>query len=161
MRPRFLELLRALDQHDVEFVVVGGVAAILEGAPVTTLDLDVVYRVEADNLERLAAALTALEARYRDPAGRNIQPTVVRLQGNRVNLLETSAGLLDVMQEIGAGWTYDELLPMARARAVADLTLLVLRLAAVIESKEAAGREKDLAMLPVLRRTLELLGSQA
>ncbi|MGH9379760.1 MAG: hypothetical protein ACRD2Z_03995 [Thermoanaerobaculia bacterium] len=161
MRPRFLQLLQALDRHAVDFVVVGGVAAILEGAPITTLDLDFVYRVEAGNLERLAATLAELEARYRDPAGRQIEPTATRLEANRVNLLETRLGLLDAMQEIGAAWTYDDLFPRSRARAVADLTVRVLELAAVIESKEVAGREKDLAMLPVLRRTLEMLKSNS
>lgn len=157
MRPRFLELLRAFDEHAVELVVVGGVAAILEGAPITTLDLDFVYRVEASNLERLAAALAEIEAKYRDPGGRLVHPTASRLRTNRVNLLETHLGLVDAMQEIGAGWMYDDVVPRARTRSVADLAVRVLGLAAVIESKEAAGREKDVAMLPVLRRTLEAL----
>jgi hypothetical protein len=156
MRPRFLELLRALDQGGVEYIVVGGVAAILEGAPITTLDLGLVYGTDASNLERLEAVLTALGATYRDPGGRRIVPTVDRLKANQVNLLETRLGLLDAMQSIGAEWSYADLLPKIHVRQVGEMELKVLDLAAVIESKEAAGREKDLAMLPVLRRTLEL-----
>lgn len=155
-KPDLLALLRALARHGVEHVVVGGVAAVLEGAPLTTLDLDIVYRVEDANLDRLQALLTELGARYRDPAGRDIEPTVERLRANRVNLLETREGLLDVMQEIGAGWSYDDLLSRANSHRVGDLTVRVLDLAAVIESKQAAGRDKDAAMLPVLRQTLEL-----
>lgn len=156
MKPDLLALLRALSRHGVEHVVVGGVAAILEGAPISTLDLDIVYRVEDANLQRLQALMTDLEARYRDPAGRQIEVTVDRLRTNRVNLLETREGLLDAMQEIGAGWSYDDLLSRTQTHTVGDLVVRVLDLASVIESKRAAGRDKDTAMLPVLQQTLEL-----
>ncbi len=156
VKPDFMALLRALTERGIDFVVVGGVAAILEGAPITTIDLDIVFRVEDDNLVRLRALLTDLEARYRDPAGREIRPTIERLRANRINLLETRNGLLDAMQEIGDGWTYEEVANRAHPCRLEELEVLVLDLGAVIESKRAAGREKDTAMLPVLRRTLEL-----
>ncbi len=155
-KPDFLALLRSLERHGVEYVVVGGVAAILEGAPITTLDLDIVFRLEEGNLERLQGLLTELEARYRDPAGREILPTPERLRANRINLFETREGLLDAMQEIGAGWTYDELTSRTHTSKLGQLTIQVLDLASVIESKEAAGREKDRAMLPVLKQTLAM-----
>jgi hypothetical protein len=154
-RLRFLELLRTLDRHGVKHVVVGGVAAILEGAPITTLDLDVVYRNDPDNVRRLATALSELEAVYRDPAGRRIEPTLERLQRNRVKLMESRLGMLDAMQEVGAGWTHAEVLARSCPMRVDDLEIRVLELAAVIETKEAADRDKDRAMLPVLRQTLE------
>jgi Nucleotidyl transferase of unknown function (DUF2204) len=156
--PRFLELLRALDRHGVEHVVVGGVAAILEGAPMTTLDLDVVFRVNEDNIVRLSAVLAELNAHYRDPAGRLIAPTPDRLRANRVNLLETELGLLDVLHEVGAGWRYEEIVGRSHTREIEDLRIRVMDLADVIATKEAANREKDLAMLPLLRRTLALKG---
>jgi hypothetical protein len=156
MTPRFLELLRALDRHSIDHVVVGGVAAILEGAPMTTLDLDVVVRVDDDNLARLSALLTELEARYRDPAGRLILPTLDRLRTTRVNLLETKLGPLDVMHFVGADWGYEDVLARAHPREIEELKVRVLDLAGVIETKEAAGREKDKAMLPLLRRTLDI-----
>lgn len=155
-KPDFLALLRGLARYAVDHVVVGGVAAILEGAPISTLDLDIVYRVDEANLQRLQALLTDLETRYRDPAGREIRPTVDRLRKNRINLLETRAGLLDAMQEIGEGWSYDDLVARANLRRIGEAEVRVLDLASVIESKEAAGREKDTAMLPVLRQTLEM-----
>ena len=55
--PRFAELLRELHDHGVEFVVVGGVAAVLEGAPLSTFDLDIVPRWSPENLDRLALVL--------------------------------------------------------------------------------------------------------
>lgn len=136
--------------------MVGGVAAILEGAPITTLDLDFVYRNDEANLRRLSAALAEIDAVYRDPAGRRIEPTPERLRQNRVNLLKTRLGLLDAMQGIGAGWSYDDVVARSHPLQVGDLDVRILGLIAVIESKEAAGRDKDRAMLPVLRRTLEL-----
>ena len=155
-KPSFLELLGSLKHFGTEFVVVGGVAAIIEGAPVTTLDLDIVYRTDPANIECLQRALQALEAIYRDPAGRVIVPTVERLRENRVNLFETSAGLLDALQEIGDEWGYQQIVSRSRERSVGELKVRVLDLVAVIESKEAAARPKDKATLPVLRETLRL-----
>lgn len=154
--PRYLELLEALARHGVDFIVVGGVAAVLEGAPITTLDLDVVYDRRPENLECLATALRSLDARYRDPAGREIRPDPERLRTLRMSLLETDLGPLDVIAEVGEGWTYTDLLPATVVQEVAGLQVRSLTLSKLIELKELANRDKDRAMLPVLRRTLEL-----
>lgn len=100
---RFGELLRLLAAHGVELVVVGAAAAVLDGAPMTTFDLDVVFEPEAANRERLLAALADLDAVYWDPAGRRLAPTDERLQSQRLHLLETRFGRLDLMREIGHG----------------------------------------------------------
>jgi hypothetical protein len=155
VKPDFLELLKALDRGGVEHVVVGGVAAILEGAPIATLDLDIVCRLDDDNLVRLATLLEELDASYRDPAGREIRPTLERLRNNKINLLDTRFGPLDVMQSIGSGWEWSELIDRSHRLRVGDLEVWVLDLPSIIESKELANREKDRAMLPVLRRCLE------
>ena len=155
MKPDFLELFRALDGAGVEHVVVGGVAAILEGAPIATLDLDIVYQPDHDNLQRLVSLLDELEAHYRDPAGREIQPTLERLETNEVNLLDTNLGPLDAMQRIGANWSWDDVVERSHVVQLSGLEVRVLDLASIIESKLIANRDKDRAMLPVLRRTLE------
>ncbi|MCP3962385.1 MAG: hypothetical protein GY719_31465 [bacterium] len=154
-KPRYFQLLQLLSSHDVDFIVVGGVAAILEGAPITTLDLDIVYERSGENLERLMEVLRTVKASYRDPAGRHIVPTVDRLATNRMNLLKTDLGPLDVIASI-SGADYEDLLESTRTRQVAELRLQVLELAKVIETKELANRDKDRAVLPVLRKTLEL-----
>ena len=125
MKPDFFELFRALGRAGVEHVVVGGVAAILEGAPITTLDLDIVCRHDDDNFRRLADLLEGLEARYRDPAGRDIRPTQERLENNKINLLETRLGPLDVMQSIGPGWSWHDLVERSRVLKVGDLEVRV------------------------------------
>lgn len=156
MKPKFQELLAALQEGGVDFIVVGGVAALLEGAPILTLDLDIVYATDDRTLRRWAEVLADLDATYRDPAGRQIPPTAERLRTNRVNLLETRLGLLDLLQTIGDGWTFSDLLPDANEHEVGGVAVRVLDLSVVIESKILAGRDKDTAMLPVLRRTLEM-----
>ncbi len=154
-KPRYFQLLELLSRHDVDFIVVGGVAAILEGVPITTLDLDVVYDRSPENLERLLEVLQTVEASYRDPLGRHFVPTIEKLATYRMNLLRTTLGPFDVIGSIdGAG--YEELLESTKMRQVGELRLRVLELSKVIESKELANRPKDRAVLPLLRKTLEL-----
>jgi len=155
VKPDFLELFRALDRAGVEHVSVGGVAAILEGAPIATLELNIVYRRDSDNLIRLASLLEQLGARYRDPEGRDIRPNLERLKSNDINLLDTSLGPLDAMQRIGPGWSWDEVVERSHTLTVGNLDVQVLDLAFIIESKVATNQDKDRAMLPVLGRTLE------
>jgi hypothetical protein len=102
-------LLRVLLRHEIEFFVVGGVAAQLEGAPILTLDLDVLFDETPENLDRLLAALRELKARYRDPAGRHIEPDKEKLESFRMHLLVTELGALDVLRVIRGGLTYRDL----------------------------------------------------
>lgn len=77
---KFLEQLRVLVRHEIDFIVVGGVAAVFEGAPIVTLDLDIVYDRSTENIPRLEAALRELNALYDDPAGRRIVPDTLKLE---------------------------------------------------------------------------------
>ncbi|HVT15353.1 MAG TPA: hypothetical protein VHQ90_04100 [Thermoanaerobaculia bacterium] len=151
---RFLGLLRVLLHHGVDFFVVGGVAAQLEGAPILTLDLDILYEKKPENLNRLLAALRELKARYRDPAGRKIEPDIEKLETLKRHLLLTELGALDVLGEIGKGLTYQDLVRRTQPYELGEARVRVLELAAVIETKEQANRAKDHAVLPVLRQTL-------
>jgi hypothetical protein len=154
--PKFRETLEVLDRHRVECIVVGGVAAVLQGVPISTLDTDIVYRRTADNLERLVAALRELEAIYRDPAGRRIEPDATRFAAGGHHLLETRLGPLDVLATIGANRAYEDLERHTARYALAGMNVLLLDLRAIIETKEQAGRGKDLFALPVLRETLRM-----
>ncbi len=66
MSPSFRAIFELLTKHEVEFIVVGGVAAVIQGAPVTTFDLGTLVRLREDNAERLSLALNELDARYRE-----------------------------------------------------------------------------------------------
>ncbi len=63
---RFARVLDALVRHEVRFIVVGGVAAVLQRVPITTVDFDILHDRAPDNVERLLAALRDLDATYRD-----------------------------------------------------------------------------------------------
>src|SRR5262245_5942138 len=78
--PKLIEILKVLSRHEVEFILVGGLAAIVHGAPVLTFDTDIVFLKTAENLPRLLSALLALDARYLDPAGRHIAPDASKLR---------------------------------------------------------------------------------
>jgi hypothetical protein len=151
-----IELLRMLEAAGVEFVVVGGMAGVMQGAPVVTADIDIVHRRTAENVARLLGVLGAIDARYRrDPRG--LAPGESHLLGPGPQLLQTRLGPLDVLGEIGGGG-YQQLLPDAiRLQLGEGLSVKVLGLAKLVELKRAAGRPKDLAVLPVLEATLELL----
>jgi hypothetical protein len=153
--------LRVLVDHEVEFIVIGGIAARLRGAPLLTQDVDVTLSDEPRNLERLAIALEELDARLRsatEPDGVSFPFDPGLLESAKVRTLTTKFGDLDlVMAPAGTGG-YKDLNRDANELTVAvdpDLTVKVASLADVIRSKEAAGREKDRAALPLLRRTLE------
>jgi hypothetical protein len=159
--PKLRELLATLAGYRVDLIVVGGVAAVLEGAGMMTDDLDVLVETSEPNVERLLAALDDLEAVYRDPAGRTLRPDAKRLGSFRLHLLDTRLGRLDLLRSLGPGKrTYADLVPRSRLYRIGELEIPVLELSAVIEAKEAADRPKDRAALPLLRRTLEELRSR-
>ncbi len=152
----FVELLRVLTQHQVDFILVGGVAANLEGAPVSTFDLDILFHSTDENRQRLLAALQQLDARYFDFAGRDIRPDLPKLVDMKLHRLLTLQGPLDVLGTIGDGLDYGQLVAHTRQHPVEDFQVRTLSLEKIILSKEQADRDKDRAVLPILRRTLAL-----
>ena len=155
-RTRFADLLKTLVDHGVEFVVVGGGAAVLAGAWYSTDDLDIVPSYERANLERLVTALGKLNARYLDFAGRTIEPDLAKLESFRLNLIQTELGRLGVLRAIGHDRRYADLLSRSREVELAGFVVLAADLEVLIEAKEVAGREKDRAHLPILREALRL-----
>jgi hypothetical protein len=143
-------LIAALFEAGVEHIVVGGAAAVLHGAPITTQDLDVVYRRTAENLDRLEVLLARLDAVARDPAGRRLPPNRSHLESGGVLQLDTSLGPFDPMAKLADGRGYDELLAHSVAIQAEGFQLLVLDLPTLIEVKVAVSRAKDRLMLPVL-----------
>jgi len=153
-RPDFLRILGVLSEHEVEFIVVGGVCAVLHGAPVTTFDLDLVHGRDPENLEKLVSALGELGAYYRGHGSKRLAPRVSDLRSDGHHLLMTDAGPLDLLGVVGDGETFESLTGRAEEMGVGEeLKVQVLDLPTLIELKEHAGREKDLAVLPVLRAT--------
>jgi hypothetical protein len=152
---RFAEILHLLVKNDVEFIVVGMAAGVLQGAPVSTLDLDIVHRRSPENVARLLAVLRDLDAVYRhDP--RRLRPQASHLSSPGHQLLTTTHGDLDCLGTIDEGKGYEDLLQgTAELRVGGDAIVRVLNLATLIGVKERSARPKDLAVLPVLRATLD------
>jgi hypothetical protein len=152
---RFADILGALAAGRVDFVVVGMTAGILHGAPVTTLDLDIVHARSPENVARLLRVLAALDATYRHDA-RRLRPQESQLTGPGHQLLTTALGDLDCLGTIAGDRGYEQLLPETVLLEIAEgASVRVLTLPALIAAKEATGRPKDLAVLPVLRATLD------
>jgi hypothetical protein len=156
--------LRVLVDSKVDFLVIGGIAARLRGAPLLTQDVDIAPSRDRANLERLTGALKKLDARLRtanEPDGVTFPFDPALLESAAIWTLTTKHGDLDlVMAPAGTGG-YPDLIRDADEIRVAvdpDLYVQVASLADVIRSKEAAGREKDRASLPLLRRTWEESG---
>jgi hypothetical protein len=147
-------LLRALVEHEVEFCVIGAVAAWLQGSPAVTLDLDVMPRRDLDNAERLADALNSLGAR---PLG---SETSVELEGAdflgwQTQRFDTEAGPLDVVPNAAAIGGFEDVATIELA--LGDFLVRVITIDEVIASKEKLGRPKDTAALPALYATREAL----
>jgi len=148
--------LAELSAAGVEFIVVGGAAALLHGAPITTQDLDIVHRRTPENVERLLHVLLRLDAIFRyDLANRRLRPTAAVLAGRGQINLSTTLGPIDPLCELGEGEGYEELLPHSVLMTEGDLSLRVLDLPTLIAVKAKTGRAKDRAVLPVLIATLE------
>jgi hypothetical protein len=153
---RILSIFETLAKHQVEYLVVGGVAAVLGGAPVSTFDLDIVHSTSPENVARILTALGELDAWYRHFQERRLRPDASHLTSPGHQLLMTRYGPFDVLGMIGRGRTYCDLLPLTVEMEVrSGVRVRVLSLEAQFAVKEELGGEKDAAMLPLLRRTLE------
>jgi hypothetical protein len=148
-------LLRALLGGGVEFIVVGGVAAVFHGAPTTTVDLDIVHRRTTENVARLLATLETLDARVRDPSGRILRPEAAALLGRGQVNLSTMLGPLDPLCVLHDGRGYEELLERSIELRDDTLRVRVLDLPTLIEVKRSTGRARDRLVLPILLALLD------
>ena len=160
-----IRLFRTLHEHEVQFVVVGGLAAIAHGFSGTTRDADTVPAYDVENLERLAGTLRELEAvLYTHPERTDLHAdgsppeldgfalTGTHLRTRRIWQFMTDAGAIDVLLVIDGPGGYDVLIRNAEPRPVGDFEVMVASLDDLIEAKESAGRDKDLRALGELRR---------
>src|ERR1019366_4096146 len=152
----FLTALRALHEGGVEVVVVGGLAAVLNGAPGNTFDFDIVSPRDEANVARLLRVLDALDAIYRMQPDRRLKPDASHLSSPGHHNLITNCGPLDVLGTIGGGLGYEDLLPhTSEMETGGGVRVRVLNLSTIVALKEELAGEKALAVLPILRRTLE------
>jgi len=141
-----LQVIAALDSVRLEALVVGNVAAILQGVPVTTQDLDILVGDTTLNRTKIDELGALLGARPRE-----ISPLTRTLR------IDAQPASVDVLfDELSGGLRFEPLRSRAIPVALGEKTALVARLEDVIASKEAANRPKDQAQLPVLRDALRV-----
>lgn len=153
------DLLRVLAQHEVEHVVIGGIAVGLHGAPRATKDLDIVPRSTPENLTRLWDALQSIGAHPKELDGFRAEElplpwslrSLIEGQGNWI--LQTSLGRIDVMQWVAPFEGYDDLIARAATVELDAISRPVhyAGLDDLILMKQEAGRPQDLIDITALR----------
>ena len=151
-----------LHRHRVDYVLIGALAATLYGSPVRTNDADICPDRATANLDRLGSALKEMDARVysvTEPEGVAFACDGAALDRAEIWNLITQYGRLDISYEPSGTGGFADLRRDAIEMDVGDGTIvLVASLLDIIRSKEAAGRDKDRAMLPLLRKMLERFG---
>ena len=151
-------LFACLERHGVRYVLIGGLAAVLHGSPLLTMDADICPGRDPENLAHLGAALGELDARIRTadtPDGVPFPGDAAFLE--RVELLNliTQAGDLDLAFTPAGTSGFSDLSARAMPMIIRGVTVSVAALEDVIRSKEAANRPKDHRTLPVLHQLLK------
>ncbi len=152
-------ILGRLAAEGAEVVLVGGLAAVLHGSNHATVDIDLCYRPTATNAERIVRALAPLS-----PYLRGVEPGLpffwepATLARTPLLTLTTTAGPVDLLPDLAGVGDFDVVLARSQLAELSSLTVAVLTLDALIDAKRAAGRPKDLLMLPELE-ALRALGA--
>jgi hypothetical protein len=149
-------ILSVLVEHNVDFVVIGGLAAAAHGSVLPTFDIDIVPKTDPDNLARLSAALRELDARIRTDAdeGLPFDHDAESLAAAGMWNLTTAHGDLDLTFVPSGTTGYSDLVRDAEEAPFFGVAVRIASLADVIRSKQAANRPKDQRVLPVLREIL-------
>lgn len=142
---RFEDLIPVLSAADVEFILVGGLAAIVHASSRATYDVDIVYRRSPGNMERLCRTLAPHSPRRRAvPAGRLAVVDEKTVAFGLNFTLTTDLGDLDLFGEIPGGGTYDKLLPGTEEREILGHVCRGVSLDTLLRLKRSTGRAKDL-----------------
>jgi Nucleotidyl transferase AbiEii toxin, Type IV TA system len=148
-------ILRALTARGVDFVVIGGIAAVLHGSARNTFDLDICFATDPANLDALGEVLVALGARLRGVEDVPFVPDAATLRRMEVLTLSTDAGDLDVLARPAGAPRFDALRRHADRLDLGGFSVRVASVDDLIAMKSAAGRPKDretVAELEAIRR---------
>jgi predicted nucleotidyltransferase len=147
-KPRLVQIAEQLDKHGVEYMVIGGEAAVLHGSPLPTYDTDLCYRRSPANLERLAEALKEMHPSLRGaPADLPFRLDAQSLALGANYTFVTDYGPLDLLGWVEPLGTYENLLPHAERIALGTRDIWVIGLEDLIAIKRHINRPKDQAAL--------------
>ncbi len=147
-------ILESLLKAKIKFVLVGGLAAVMQGAPVSTMDVDIVHEQSPENIEKLQAFLESVDAIHRRPDDKIIGPNKEDLSSKGHALFKTRLGPLDVLAFIEGGRSYQDLVGRSVKIQFRGFAMHVLDLETIVEIKKASNDAKDLRRVPVLEETL-------
>ena len=154
--PQYHDILTRLSDEGVEAIVVGMVAAVLQGVPLMTWDLDIVHRRTPQNVARLLRVLHDIQSiARRDP--RILTPNETHLIGPGHVLPETKFGDFDCLGAIDGGRAYEDLLDSSILIDFENRPVRLLSLKEILAVKKRAGRPKDLAAIPYIESTIDEL----
>lgn len=148
-------LLKRLLESKIEFVLIGGFAAVLHGSSQVTQDVDICAAITESNLEKLRKALKDLDPKHR--MNPNFQPSLMDYpaKGQKIEnyYLRTKSGTLDIIQEVRPIGSFERIWEKAITISLFGLPCKVISIDDLIEVKRSMTRPKDLATL----KELELL----
>ena len=148
-------IIEGLVKAEIEFILVGGLAAVVQGAPVTTMDVDIVHNRSPENISRLFKFLKSIDAIYRRPDDKIIVPTEEDFSGHA--LFSTRLGPLDVLAFIEENKNYNDLLKYTVGIDFRGHVIRVLDIRTIIELKKSSKAHRDKQRLPVLEETVRQL----
>ena len=152
----FIAAVQALVDGGADFVIIGGWSAILHGSSSVTNDLDICYSRSPNNLPRVVAALTLFHPRLRDlPQNLPFVWDQATLRNTAILTLSTDLGAVDLLTEVTGLGGFEEVKANSILVQAFDREVWTLNLPALIRAKRAAGRAKDLQVLPELEGLLE------
>jgi hypothetical protein len=150
-------LVRALVDGGVDFVIVGGVAVVLQAMPRFTKDLDICYSTAEDNLDALGGVLVGLAARLRGIADAvPFVPDSRTLRQTQILCLTTPVGDIDLLVDPDGAPGYETLRERASVMELSGRTVLVASIEDMLAMKRAAGRPQDLTDIESLEVAQEL-----
>lgn len=150
-------ILEGLSAAGVKFILVGGLAAVVQGAPVTTIDVDIVHDQSPENISRLLNFLKSIDAFHRRPDNKVLEPVEGDLSGMGHALFTTRLGPLDVLAVIEQGRTYGDLFEHTVEIEFRNHTIHVLDLETLIQLKKTSSDPNDIQRLSVLEETMRQL----
>lgn len=154
---KLAETVSVLHDSEVEFVLIGGAAMGVQGSAHLTKDIDFCYERTSKNIERLARALQPFHPVLRGaPTGLPFQFDAKTIEAGMNFTLTTDLGDLDFLGEVSGLGSYKEVLASSERKDIGGIDCLVLSLDGLIKAKMAAGRPRDLYVLPELRALAEL-----
>lgn len=155
------KLLKQLHQYGVKYVLIGGMAAVAQGSSYLTADVDLCYSRDGDNLERLAKALASFHPTLRGaPPGLPFKLDAPTLRSGLNFTLSTDIGDLDLIGEVTGLGSYERVIESSEGLDIYGIPCHVLTLEGLMVSKKAAGRPKDLRLIPELEALLEIRKSR-